>query len=622
MAKKKKDKEAKKARTAEKHQKAQLKSESKSKKLAKKLNDEDEDDVDIDEILENFAKQQEEFETITTTNCDRPSKRINPTLIASPVHGKRELLLFGGEATVNSLAVFYNELYSYSPDTDQWKKVSSPNSPLPRSGHAMCVHPSGLILMFGGEFSSPKQNTFYHYGDTWILDPVKKEWSRVESKKGPSARSGHRLTYWKNYVLLHGGFKDLSSSTSYLSDLWAFDVTSYKWHQVEFPPNQLVPDARSGHSLMPCTEGAILWGGYSKVKAQRNKTVQKGKGHVDTWFLKMKADLKGVRWERRKKSGFAPSARVGCSMVHHKGRGVLFGGVYDTEETEESLESEFYNNLFAYQIEANRWFSLTLRQARKKKMQAPVRQDRDKDLEATLSEIFKDNLKVEEEYVKSEESESNDEELVVKQYPVVNTLPHPRFNSSCAVVDDTLFIYGGVWENGDREFVLDSMYSLDLGKLDGLKVYWEDLRELEEAGDEDEEDEDEDEEEEDEENEEEEEVENDEAMEIEEEELEEEIEEETKEEEIKDPRPWLPVPKPFETLRAFYQRTSAQFMEWALSANNESRGKDLKREAFEMSEDRWWECREQVRVAEDQYEELGGVGEIIERDSTQKKTRR
>lgn len=49
-----------------------------------------------------------------------------------------------------------------------------------------------------GEFSSPKQGTFYHYNDFWRLDPSSREWTRVESKgKGPPARSGHRMTYFK-----------------------------------------------------------------------------------------------------------------------------------------------------------------------------------------------------------------------------------------------------------------------------------------------------------------------------------------------------------------------------------------------------------------------------------------
>lgn len=55
-----------------------------------------------------------------------------------------------------------------------------------------------LIGNFPGEFSSPKQGTFYHYNDFWKLDPTTREWERIETKgKGPPARSGHRMTYHK-----------------------------------------------------------------------------------------------------------------------------------------------------------------------------------------------------------------------------------------------------------------------------------------------------------------------------------------------------------------------------------------------------------------------------------------
>lgn len=620
----------------EKHAKATAKSDTKQKKRFKRMGEEE--DMGIDEILARYAQEQEQFEQVTIQSCDRPSKRLNPALVSSPVHGKRELLLFGGETTTFAgLSIFYNELYSYSVDPDQWKLISSPNSPLPRSGHAMCVHPSGVIVLFGGEFSSPKQTTFYHYGDTWTLDPRIKEWAKVECKKTPTARSGHRMTFWKNYILLHGGFRDLSTSTTYLNDLWAFDVTSYKWYQIDMPPNHVVPNARSGHSFLPCPEGAVLYGGYSKVKA--GKGLQKGKVHTDTWILKMKSDLSGVRWERRKKSGFSPSPRVGCSMVHHRGRGVLFGGVYDTDETEESLDSTFYNSLFAYQIEQNRWFSLSLRAPRKRLVQAPTAsklETKQADLEATLEKLLRESGKLslsddEEEDKKTSTQQtspitgSDDEQIEVKEYPVVASLPHPRFNAATAVVDDTLFIFGGVWENGDQEFALDSMYSVDLGKLDGVKVFWEDLRldeQLENSDGEDYYEDDEVEEESDDGGD----GDNDDdpgANYEEQEDAEEEEEPEKPEPDgIPDPRPWLPHPKPFEALRAFYQRTASEFLDWALKTDHEARGKELKKISFDLCEDRWWERREEVRAAEDQYDEMGGVGEVIERDSTTRKARR
>lgn len=599
-------KAAKKARTAEKAAKAKAKGDSKNKKLAAKSGEEE--DVDLDEMLAEFARQQTEFEKVTISLSDRPSKRQNVSLVANPLQGKHELFLFGGEATSSSYSHFYNDLFVYSIKTDQWRKITSPNTPMPRSSHAMCAHPSGIMLMFGGEFSSPKQSTFYHYGDTWVLDPASKEWTKIETKKQPSSRSGHRMTVWKNYILLHGGFRDLSASTTYLDDLWAFDVTDYRWHQIELPQTMSIPDARSGHSFVPCAEGAIVWGGYSKVKA--SKGLQKGKVHVDGWLLKMKSDLKGVRWERRKKGGFAPSPRIGCYMVPHQGRGILFGGVYDTQETEESLTSQFYNTLYSYNIETNRWLSMGLR-SRKRRQEpvAPTRERRDDDLQQNLSNILQ-NLNIDIKDMLDDENELEDEEedepVEKKEYPIVSQLPHPRFNTTTAVADNQLFIFGGLWEDGDREFAFDSFYSIDLGKLDGVKVYWENLG-LDEAADSDEDDDDDDEDEDDDD-----EPEEDAALESEDEDEEEE-EEEPIEEEDPDPRPWLPHPKPFQTLTAFYRANINQFVEWALKVDHDARAKELKRIAFELCEARWWERRDAIRAAEDDFEEMGGVDEVVER---------
>lgn len=61
----------------------------------------------------------------------------------------------------------------------------------------------------------------------------------------------------------------------------------------------------------------------------------------------MSTEPKELKWERRKKSGYAPSVRSGCTMVlwANKDTGVLFGGVKDDDQSEESLVSEFYNDL-------------------------------------------------------------------------------------------------------------------------------------------------------------------------------------------------------------------------------------------------------------------------------------
>jgi len=53
--------------------------------------------------------------------------------------------------------------------------------------------------------------------------------------------------------------------------------------------------------------------------------------------------------------------------------------------------------------------------------------------------------------------------------PVTMEPPHVRFNAQLAIQDDVLYIYGGTFEKGDREFTFDDLYAIDLGKLDGCK---------------------------------------------------------------------------------------------------------------------------------------------------------
>ena len=62
----------------------------------------------------------------------------------------------------------------------------------------------------------------------------------------------------------------------------------------------------------------------------------------------MDTDLKQIKWSKRKKIGYVPNpARSGCTMAMwtNKGTGVLFGGVTDVKEDEETIESIFHNDL-------------------------------------------------------------------------------------------------------------------------------------------------------------------------------------------------------------------------------------------------------------------------------------
>lgn len=658
------------AAKAAKAAKQEKKAGKKDKKVASKTQeiDSDAEEVDLDAVLAQYAKEQEQYHAITEIASDPPSARTSSTIIASPAN-ENELFLFGGEYFNGATAKFFNDLLVYNVKQDSWKKVTSPNSPLPRSGHAWCrAANTKEIYLFGGEFSSPKQGTFYHYNDFWKLDPASREWTRVEGKSktaAPPARSGHRMVGYKQYIILFGGFQDTSATTKYLNDLWIYDCVNFAWHTPKLQAARAIPEARSSFTLLPHEQGAVIYGGYSRVKAAAGgkQQQQQGKGkkgggggpasrmvlkpkvHDDTWFLRItpppadqpSTTLPIVSWEKRKKPANAPNPpRAGATMAYHKGRGVLFGGVHDVEESEEGIDSEFFNQLFVWNVERNRYMPLSLRRPKanankKAAQQANInRRDRGKaaeeELLANLKALeMKAGVDVtpdsDDEKENAKEVEEEEEERVEK--PRIFEYPHPRFNAALTVQADTLYIYGGTFEKGDREFTFDEMWSVNLNHLDGVTEIFK--RELEDwQGSEDEAESDE----EDEEDSEEEEEEDDEKSTLAsptstapssvidsprvlpaEEDM-------GNQEEISALTDTLPHPRPFESLRDFYARTSEQWQNIIVdeltqaAKGNEKSPKEIKKMAFERAEEKWWDCREEIRALEDE-QEAAGIGEVV-----------
>lgn len=157
MAKDKKAKKAEqKARTAAKQAKKATQKEKKSKTKNSGQDDSDAEDIDLDAVLAAYAEEQAKFLKVTESSSEPPSPRSSSTLIASPSN-RNELFIFGGEFYDGALATFFNNLYVYLIDKNEWREVTSPNSPLPRSGHAWCRGGNaGGIYLFGGLLSPAK----------------------------------------------------------------------------------------------------------------------------------------------------------------------------------------------------------------------------------------------------------------------------------------------------------------------------------------------------------------------------------------------------------------------------------------------------------------------------------
>lgn len=578
---------------------------------------------------------------------------------------------------------------------------------------------------------------------------------------------------FKQYIILFGGFQDTANQTRYLADLWLYDTQNFVWHSPALPPAQLKPDARSSFTFLPHEQGAVLYGGYSRVKPvtasatgkQANKSAAaaaasqrnalKPMVHQDCFFLRVTAPPAAdaaapgapptVRWERRKRPANAPApSRAGATMTFHRGRGVLFGGVHDVEQGEEGMDSEFFNGLFAWNVERNRFFPLALRKPRAQKKagegggrgggggrrgRAAANEEELLRGLAALRAGAEDPDDAEEDDVGGGKEGGvpggGEDEKPVREMPVSMELPHPRFNAQLAVQDDVLYIYGGTFEKGDREFTFDDLYAVDLGKLDGCKEIFsrpvEDwivshnprpqmmpsrrviarggelfFANLMQQASEDEDEDDEDDEDEEDEDEEEEDEDGDVQMADEEvrqlmspskrnkkradevstadssepttpsvagseEEWEADTTATTVDDGLPHPRvcplfrsfclfrlppsflsrpsfpPLLPSadltpidggielpsadghenPQPFESRREFFQRTTNEWQEvlitslrWKGIQPESLTVKEIKSKAFELSEEKWWDCREEITALEDE-QEAAGIGEVV-----------
>lgn len=178
----------------------------------------------------------------------------------------------------------YNDLFYYNISNNTWTLVKAPAGPPPRCGHQMIATSAnkGQLWVFGGEFASPTQSQFYHYRDLWVFHMATKQWEKISSPNGPTARSGHRMVLLKKQLIVFGGFHDNLRDYKYFNDVYSFNLETYKWIKLE--PMGTPPAPRSGCCMVPLNDGRVLiYGGYSKEKLK--KDVDKGHVYSDAFLL-------------------------------------------------------------------------------------------------------------------------------------------------------------------------------------------------------------------------------------------------------------------------------------------------------------------------------------------------
>ncbi|XP_007887551.2 kelch domain-containing protein 4 [Callorhinchus milii] len=453
------------------------------KKVSKRFKREEED---LESLINEFRQLDAKKTQVTEVACSPPSPRLHASL--SPCPEKDELILFGGEYFNGQKTFLYNELYLYNIKKNSWTKLESPNAPPPRCAHQAVMVPQagGQLWVFGGEFASPDGEQFYHYKDLWVLHLVSKKWEHIKVTGGPSARSGHRMVSRKREILVFGGFHESAKDFVYYNDVYSFNLDLLTWSKLA--ASGMGPSARSGCQMAVTPDGNIvIYGGYSKQRVK--KDVEKGTVHTDMFLLKNegKEGQDKWTWVRMNASGVKPTPRSGFSLtIGPNNRTVLFGGVYDEEE-EEDLQGEFFNDIYFYDMVKNRWFAGQLKRhkgERKKRRRAKkeegdgageVINEEPEGVKEIIKEIVAEDgtvMIVKQAVASSEAKPDSEEEDEEEEDAETASMiePCPRSNAMTAIKYGILYVYGGMFEVGDRQFTLNDLYSIDLHKMDEWKV--------------------------------------------------------------------------------------------------------------------------------------------------------
>ncbi|CAH1179032.1 unnamed protein product [Phaedon cochleariae] len=480
MGKNKKDK--KKGKGAEK---TLAKTEKKiSNKLKKELQLKGEDD--IENIVAQIEKEEKQRLQVTETQVEPPSRRLNFSFVAHP--DKEQLILYGGEFFNGQKTFVYNDLFVYNIPTDTWTVLKAPGGPAPRCGHQMIATAAnkGQLWVFGGEFASPTQSQFYHYRDLWVFHMATKQWEKVPAPNGPTARSGHRMVFFKKQLFVFGGFHDNLRDYKYFNDVYSFNTETYKWTKIE--ASGTAPAPRSGCCMAALNDGRIfVYGGYSKERLK--KDVDKGHVYNDSFILTPdKNDTTGTKfkWLQTKLGGihFSPRCSMPIVAAPNNLSAYCYGGVFDVEEDDENLAGNFFNDFYQIDLERLVWNNVLL--SGKKDKESKARRRKNKDGDDIDDEEEEDQMDVEKTKEKVEPTTISDDGIfkvtlgpaqtnsitnITNTDTTVKTFqPSPRMNCGLAIKHGILYLYGGMFEDGDKQFTFSDMYSLDLKKLDEWKT--------------------------------------------------------------------------------------------------------------------------------------------------------
>eukprot|EP01113_Clastostelium_recurvatum_P039544 TRINITY_DN6047_c0_g1_i8.p1 TRINITY_DN6047_c0_g1~~TRINITY_DN6047_c0_g1_i8.p1 ORF type:complete len:558 (-),score=180.17 TRINITY_DN6047_c0_g1_i8:229-1902(-) len=413
------------------------------------------------------------------------------------VCAKNCMYVIGGEFTSPSQNQFYHykDIWKFNLATNQWEEIKPRGGPSARSGHRAIVW-KRKICLFGG-FHDLGSEVRYH-SDFWTFDIDTERWAQIEMKVRiaelmPSARSACSMGIHGEMVYVYGGYsrekvKDSLPKGVVHSDLWALDMRTNKWEKVK--KAGIPPSPRSGMgAIVDRTRLLILGGVYDEDKPDELSLVSTFYNdiyafHMDSrrWFpMKVRSRADKPKARRKKKEAEkqtkgaqaneesdsdesaeeeeeAPEARARKPWEQDDDDDYDYGFDIpdDTEENGTTSSTSTTTESAAPPGPSSRSLKVKPSPSPSPALSATSAAPSAGSPSAPLSPAPSSP---------SPSSPGPSSPAVVSKGP----MPSPRINPLLAIVGSTLYIYGGVFEAGDREVIYNDLWALNVNKMDGYK---------------------------------------------------------------------------------------------------------------------------------------------------------
>jgi hypothetical protein len=139
----------------------------------------------------------------------------------------------------------------YRAATADWAPLASAGAPSPREG-ATAVWTGTHVVVWGGRRVQSGSTTYL--GDGARYDPALDEWTALATTGAPSARSGHSATWSGGRMIVFGG----RNASSVLATGAAYDPVTDRWEPL---PTLNAPAARQLHTAVDAGGEVIVFGG-------------------------------------------------------------------------------------------------------------------------------------------------------------------------------------------------------------------------------------------------------------------------------------------------------------------------------------------------------------------------